>query len=200
MRIPSSFVPRSAVDSILLLQELHLPRGSEILISAVTIPDMLRIIEHHGLVPVPVDLDPLTAAPQADLLDQAITSRTSALLVAHLFGSRICLDPFIEFARQHDLLLIEDCAQAYCGPQFSGHPESDVSLFSFGPIKASTALAGGILRLRDRKLAEQMRVLQATYPVQTRRSYFRATREILPSEVDLSPLAIGTDSFIPAES
>jgi dTDP-4-amino-4,6-dideoxygalactose transaminase len=49
---------RSGLD--LYLEELALPRGSEVLMSALTIPDMWKIVEHHGLVPVPVDLDART--------------------------------------------------------------------------------------------------------------------------------------------
>src|SRR5687768_1802064 len=47
---------RTGLD--LLLQALALPRGSEVLVSAITIRDMVRILEHHGLVPVPLDVDP----------------------------------------------------------------------------------------------------------------------------------------------
>ncbi len=170
----TSFVACTSVRSgfDLLLQVLQLPQGSEILISAITIPDIPRIIKHHGLVPVPIDIDPQSAAPQVSLLPHAHSPRTRALIVAHLFGSRVPLEPYVEFARQHNLMLIEDCAQAYCGPPLSGNSESDVCLFSFGPIKAATALAGGMIRVRDQNLAQRMRVLQAAYPLQTRRSYF----------------------------
>ena len=54
---------RTALD--LLLEAWALPRGSEVLMSAVTIPDMVAIVRHHGLVPVPVDLDMRRLAPTA---------------------------------------------------------------------------------------------------------------------------------------
>ncbi|GIS60275.1 MAG: hypothetical protein CM1200mP2_25000 [Planctomycetaceae bacterium] len=50
----------------LILGQLDWPRGSEILMSAMTIPDMARIVRHHGFVPVPVDLDLNTAAPHSN--------------------------------------------------------------------------------------------------------------------------------------
>lgn len=161
---------RSGFD--LLLQELALPHGSEVLVSAVTIPDMLQIVRHHGLTPVPVDLDPHTLAPDLRQLRERITPCTRAILIAHLFGSRVALDPFAAAAREHALLLFEDCAQAFDGGSYRGHPAADCSMWSFGPIKTATALGGALLRVRDPRLRERMRVRQQGYPRQ-RRSAFR---------------------------
>ncbi len=69
---------RSGLD--LLLEALALPGGSEVLVSAITHPDMVRLVEAHGLVAVPVDLDPATLAPRPDLLEAALTERTRVLL------------------------------------------------------------------------------------------------------------------------
>jgi dTDP-4-amino-4,6-dideoxygalactose transaminase len=161
---------RSAFD--LLLQALALPPGSEVLVSAVTIPDMLRVLEYHGLVAVPVDLHMEQMTIDAATLERAVTASTRAVLVAHLFGSRIELEPVVAFAHKYDLLLLEDCAQAYDG-SYQGHLASDAALFSFGPIKTSTALGGAILRLREPSLLTQVRLLQAAYPVQPRVRYLQ---------------------------
>ncbi|MEO1997949.1 MAG: DegT/DnrJ/EryC1/StrS family aminotransferase, partial [Planctomycetaceae bacterium] len=152
----------------LALTALELPAGSEILVSAMTIPDMVRIIEEHGLVTVPVDLQRSTAFPQVDLLEKLVTPQTKAILVAHLFGGRSDLAPIIAFAQRHDLLLFEDCAQAFEGRRYLGHEQADVSMFSFGPIKTATALGGSLLRVQDASLLEHMRQVQAEYPVQSR--------------------------------
>ena len=162
---------RSGFD--LLLQALVLPPGSEILVSAVTIPDVLRIIEHHGLIPVPVDLDMATLAPRVECLEAAVSSATRAILVAHLFGSVIPLDSVVEFARRHALLMIEDCAQAYAGAEYRGHAGSDVQLWSFGPIKTSTALGGAVLVCHDQALLDRISVLQAAYPTQSTAVFVR---------------------------
>lgn len=161
---------RSAFD--LLLTGLNLPRGSELLVSAVTIGGMERTIHEHGLVPVPVDLDPATMAPREDSLVRGLSSRTRAVLVAHLFGSRIDLRPIGEFACRNGLLLIEDAAQAFDGTTYSGHPMADVSMFSFGPIKTATVLGGAVVRVRNRPLLIRMRELHAGWPVQKRREFF----------------------------
>ncbi|MGH7424876.1 MAG: DegT/DnrJ/EryC1/StrS family aminotransferase, partial [Candidatus Methylomirabilales bacterium] len=127
---------RSGFD--LLLQALALPPGSEILVSAVTIPDMVRVIEGHGLRAIPVDLDLDTLAPSLQLLERAVSERSRAILVAHLFGGLVDLAPIAGFARRHDLLLLEDAAQGFVGPASTGDPAADISMFSFGPIKTST--------------------------------------------------------------
>ena len=162
---------RSGFD--LVLQALELPLGSEIIVSALTIRDMCRIIEHHGLVTVPIDVEPNTLAVDAAQIERLIGPRTRAILVAHLFGSRMPLDSLIDVARRHRLLVLEDCAQAYDGSAYRGHPEGDVSMFSFGPIKTSTALGGALLRFRDQSLLDKVRHRQAGYPVQRRREFVR---------------------------
>jgi perosamine synthetase len=155
---------RSGFD--LLLGALNLPRGSEVLVSAITIPDMIRIIEHHGLVPVPVDLDPRQMTPTEEQWRRAVTPNTRLILTAHLFGGRTTMEPLLALARRHNLLVVEDCAQAFAGVGYQGHPQADASMFSFGPIKSNTALGGAILRVPDRDLLSQMRASQAAYPVQ----------------------------------
>jgi dTDP-4-amino-4,6-dideoxygalactose transaminase len=157
---------RSGFDA--LLSELDLPRGSEVLVSAITVRDMTRIVEEHGLVPVPVDLDMRALGLDPESLARAVTPRSRAILVAHLFGSRMPLEPVLSAAREHGLLVIEDCAQAYCADPYRGHPQCDVSLFSFGPIKTATALAGGLITFRDRSLRDRVAERQAPWPVQGR--------------------------------
>ncbi|HEX6736644.1 MAG TPA: DegT/DnrJ/EryC1/StrS family aminotransferase [Vicinamibacteria bacterium] len=157
---------RSGLD--LLLTALAYPPGSEVLVSAVTIRDMVRVIEGHGLVAVPVDMDMNAGAPRLRSLQRARGPRTRALLMAPLFGSRMPLDEAARFAREHGLLLIEDCAQAFTGLDYTGHPAADVSMFSFGPIKTATALGGAVFRVRDPELRESVRRLQAAWPVQGR--------------------------------
>ncbi len=138
---------RSGFD--LWLEALQLPPGSEVLVSAITIRDMVRIIEAHNLVPVPVDLNPEDLSVDIDSLQRAITPKTRAVLVAHLFGTRQPIKPILDVARKHGLYVAEDCAQAFAGRHFTGDPAADVTMFSFGTIKTATALGGGLLCVRD---------------------------------------------------
>jgi perosamine synthetase len=160
---------RSGFD--LLLQSLALPVGSEIIVSSVTIPDMLRIIEHHGCVPIPVPVDSETLEPSLQRLERVIGPKTRGILIAHLFGSVVSMGPVVDLARRHDLFVFEDCAQAYSGSEYAGHADSDAAMFSFGPIKTATALGGAVLRVRDIGLRNKMRELQAEYPAQSRLKY-----------------------------
>ena len=167
----ASLSVRSGLDA--LFQALAYPAGSEIIVSAITIPHVVDIIAHHQLVAVPVDIDLSTLAVDGDELRRAITPNTKAILIAHLFGSRMPLDDIIAIAREHSLPVFEDCAQANDGTSYRGHAEGTVSMFSFGAIKRQTALGGGLLRFKDAALADVVRSKQARYPRQSRTSYLR---------------------------
>jgi dTDP-4-amino-4,6-dideoxygalactose transaminase len=169
---------RSGFD--LLLHVLALRPGDEVAVSAVTHPDMVRVLQAHGLRALPVDLEPETLALRPDLLERALSPRTRAVLVAHLFGGRADLEPIAAVARRHGLLLVEDCAQSFRGPENAGDPLADVSLFSFGPIKTATALGGALVRVQDPVLRAGMRALQETWPVQPRREYAARVLKFVP--------------------
>lgn len=167
----ASLSVRSGLD--VLLQVLAFPPESEIVVSAITIPHVVDVLAKHRLVAVPVDVNIESLSVDHDAVRAAITGKTKAILVAHLFGSRMPLDDIAAIAREHALLLLEDCAQANDGTEYRGHSESTVSMFSFGAIKRQTALGGGLLRFREAALAERVRAKQATYPRQSRGSYLR---------------------------
>lgn len=157
---------RSGLD--LLLAALDYPPGSEILVSAVTIRNMIHIIEEHGLVPVPVDMDMETLTVDLDSLRSAITPRAKMLVAAHLFGSRMDMGPVADVAHEHGLMLVEDNAQSFTGDGYWGHPESDVTLTSFGPIKSATALGGAVAKVEDPDLLDRLKSLQSSYAIQGR--------------------------------
>jgi perosamine synthetase len=165
--------------------------GDEVLVSAVTHPDMVRIIRAHGLRAVPVDIDPETLAPRTWMLEAALTLRTRVVLVAHLFGGRMDLRPVARFAGEHGLLLVEDCAQAFQGPDSMRGSPADVSMYSFGTLKTSTALGGAVLRVRDREVLGKMRGIQASYPVQRRATYLKKLLKALGLVVVSHPRPYG---------
>jgi dTDP-4-amino-4,6-dideoxygalactose transaminase len=145
--------------------------GDRIVFTAVTVGDMPRIARHHGLEVVSVDIDPGDASPDVDALRAAVTPRTRAVVFTHLYGARLGVDEAMAVAREHGLLFIEDCAEAYAGPEWTGHPDSDLTLFSFGPIKTATALGGGLARVADVDILARMREIAAGQPVQSTREY-----------------------------
>ncbi len=162
---------RTAFD--LLLQTLSFPPGSEVLVSAITIPDIVAIMRSHGLVPVPVDLEPTHLTPSIESLKRGLQPKTRMLVVAHLFGSRFDMAPFIAFANQHDLILIEDRAQAFEGTEDFQAGEADLAFYSFGPIKTCTAMGGGLAVAPDAGLLRGMQQIQDSYPRPSRFRYFK---------------------------
>lgn len=168
---------RSGFD--VLLSAMQVPAASEIVMSGLTIADMPRIVRHHELIPVPVDVDAKTVSPDLESLRASITPRTRAIVVAHLFGGLCDLEPIAEIAREHKLLLIEDCAQAYVGQNYLGSDLADVSMFSFGPIKTNTSLGGALLTVRNRELKDRMEAVQRTLPRQPQMDYFKRTAKYI---------------------
>ncbi len=175
----------------LLLAALDLPAGAEVLVSAVTHPDMVRILEAHGLVAVPLDLDVATLAPRLELAERLVTHRTRAILVAHLFGGRVHMEPVAAFAGKHGLFVWEDCAQAFTGPHDAGDSRADVAMYSFGALKTCTALGGALFKVRSKTLRTQMRRTQATWRPQRRRAYFTVVLKFLAFRLVTLPLAYG---------
>lgn len=154
----------------LCLQALALPRGSEIIMSP-TIGEMAAIARKHGLVPIPLDLNIETLAPETYIFESAITPRTRGLVIAHLFGSRVPMDPLIVVAKRHGIFVFEDCAQAFTGTDYTGHAQTDAAMFSFGSIKTATALGGALLCLKDPQLLKKIQYIQQSYPMQTKKEY-----------------------------
>ena len=162
---------RSAFD--LFLRAKRWNSGDEIIFSALTVPDMPHIARQHGLRPVPLDIDPLTTAWDARALERLIGPRTRAVVLAHLFGARLDVEPAVAVARRYGVAVVEDCAQAYAGPGWSGHQQADLTLFSFGPMKIATAFGGAIARVRHPQLRAEMTAILERDPVQPTREFLR---------------------------
>ncbi len=139
--------------------------------SAVTIPDMVKIVKHHNLVPVPVDLDFCTLSLNPAALRNAISNRTRLIVIAPLFGSTASIDPIMALARENNIIVVEDCAQSFRGWDSIELPRGDVALYSFGPIKTSTALGGAVAQIKDPMLLSKMKRLNESYPRQSRLAY-----------------------------
>jgi dTDP-4-amino-4,6-dideoxygalactose transaminase len=175
----------------LLLNALELTAGDEVLVSAVTHPDMVRIIEAHGLVAVPVDLDLGTLAPNLDLAEQMVTGKTRAILVAHLFGGRFDMGATVALARRHRLLLWEDCAQAFTGAGDTGDPSADASMYSFGALKTGTALGGALIKMSNRSVLDRMKDQQLSWRTQSRRQYLSTVLKFAAFSIVTRPVAYG---------
>jgi len=180
---------RSGFD--LLIQALELEPGYEVIFSALNVKGMVRVVRDAGLVPVPVDLDRRSMGPNLEKLQAAITPRSRVFVAAHLFGTRLDLDPLFEFCRNNGIIAVEDCAQAFNGKVYPGSLKADLNMFSFGPIKTSTALGGALIGVRDDSLRGRMRAIQATYPVQANAKHLKRIVQFMGLKLITSRLILG---------
>ena len=173
---PTCFIlPCLSVRSVLdlYLQVKKYPPGSELIMSAINIPQMSHIAQYHGLKVVPLDINIDTLAPDVQLLESLINENTVAIVIAHIYGRWSDISDVINVCLKHKLTILEDCAQAFCGFKKLGHPKADLSFFSFGAIKSSTAFGGAIVRVKDQLLFNQMKQLSNKYLIQSRMTYLK---------------------------
>ena len=133
----------------------------------ITVPNTFmataEAITYCGAKPVFVDVDALTYTMDPALLEEAITPRTKAIIPVHLFGQPADMDPILEIARSHGLVVIEDAAQAH-GAEYKGRRAGslgDAGCFSFYPGKNLGAFGeAGAVVTNDPELQEKIRVLR----------------------------------------
>ncbi len=154
---------RSGFD--LYLASVDWPAGSEVLLSAITIPHLAKLVRWHGYVPVGIDVDPGTTGVEPADVATACGPRTRAIVFAQLFGSRTDLTALAEVCAERGIALIDDRAQCYDGVDHDLGP-ADVAMYSFGTIKTATCLGGAVLLVADRAVRAQMVSRQRRYPVQ----------------------------------
>lgn len=141
--------------------------------TAINVPDIARIIVHHGLKVVPLDIDRYSLSAHTGTLGRLITENTVAIFFTHLFGNMADLDDAIELAHSHGMHVIEDCSQCYDGPDSKGNPESDMVFYDFDAVRPCTAFTGAIIRVKDNMLYNSMRKLHDTYPIQREWDYVK---------------------------
>jgi perosamine synthetase len=144
------------------VQSLQLGAGDEVILPTFTIISCAASIVRAGAIPVLVDADPITWNMDVTQLAGKITSKTKAILVVHIYGMPVDIDPIIDLARRHDLKIIEDAAEMH-GQTYNGRPcgsFGDISTFSFYPNKLITTGEGGMLVCDDPDLTERCRGLR----------------------------------------
>ena len=120
-------------------------------------------IAYTGARPVLVDIDPRSFTMDLSAIEAAITPRTKAILVVHLYGQPADMDPIMEIARRRGLVVIEDAAQAH-GAKYKGRPVGsigDMACFSFYPGKNLGAYGeGGAVTTSNPEYARTIRMLR----------------------------------------
>ena len=137
-----------------------LSKGDEILVSANTFIATILAITENGLHPVFIDAKPENGQLNENLLEQAITNKTRALILVHLYGQCAYSEQIQNICERHDLLLIEDNAQAH-GCHFKTHRTGSLgyaAAHSFYPGKNLGALGdGGAITTDNNLLAQTIR-------------------------------------------
>jgi dTDP-4-amino-4,6-dideoxygalactose transaminase len=138
--------------------------GDEVITAPFTFVATAAAIGYTGARPVYVDIDPATYTLDPAQLERAITPRTRAIMPVHLYGQVADMDPILEVARRHGLIVIEDAAQAhgaeYCGRRagslghlgcFSFYPGKNLGAYGEGGLVTTNnaAYAATIRKLRD---------------------------------------------------
>lgn len=136
--------------------------GDEVILPTFTIISCILQIVRAGATPVLVDSDPLTWNLDVTQIEARITPRTKAILVVHIYGLPVDMDPVLELVQRYGLKLIEDAAEAI-GQTYRGRPCGSfgaLSTFSFYPNKHITTGEGGMILTDDDDLAETCRGLR----------------------------------------
>lgn len=140
----------------------RLQPGDEVITVAASFPTTVAPIIQHGCVPVFLDVDLATANLDASLLEQALSPRSRAVMLAHTLGNPFDLASVAAFCRRHGLFLIEDCCDAL-GATYDGRPVGsfgDLATLSFYPAHHITTGEGGAVltnRLALARLVESFR-------------------------------------------
>jgi len=137
--------------------------GDEVITVPFTFVASVAAVVYTGARPVLVDIDPRSFTMDPTAIEAAITPRTKAILPVHLYGQAADMDPIMEIARRHGLVVIEDAAQAH-GARYKGRPVGsigDMACFSFYPGKNLGAYGeGGAVTTSNPEYANTIRMLR----------------------------------------
>ena len=147
----------------LTLRAMDVGPGDEVIVPSNTYIATWLAVSECGATPVPVEPDAATYNIDPARISESITPRTKVILPVHLYGQPADLDPILAIARQHDLRVVEDAAQAhgarYKGRRIGGH--GDAVAWSFYPGKNLGAMGdAGAVTTNSPELADRIRVLR----------------------------------------
>lgn len=154
----------NGMDSIeIALRALDIGPGDEVVTTPMTAFATVLAIMRAGAIPVLADIDPTTAIMSLDSVTRCLTNRTKAIVLVHLYGYLTDMQPWLKFTQEHDLHLIEDCAQAHLAAR-DGRVAGSFGIagaYSFYPTKNLGAVGdGGAIVSNNLALAERAQSLR----------------------------------------
>ena len=144
------------------VQALNIVDGDEVIMPAFTIISPAQSVVRAGGVPVLVESEINTWNMDVSQIESKITSKTKAIIVVHIYGLPVDMDPVLELCKKHNLYLIEDAAEMH-GQTYNGilcGSFGDISIFSFYPNKHITTGEGGMIVCNDDRLADRCKKLR----------------------------------------
>lgn len=144
------------------IKALNIGQGDEVIMPTFTIISPCQSVVINGAMPVLVDSDPNTWNMDTAQIEAKITSRTKAILVVHIYGLPVDMDPILDLCKKYNLKLIEDAAEMH-GQTYKGKKcgsFGDISIFSFYPNKNITTGEGGMCLTDDEEIATRCRKLR----------------------------------------
>ncbi len=154
----------SGTDALLLsLMAAGIGAGDEVITTTYSFFATAGSIARSGAKPVLVDIDPVTFNIDPNLIEAAITPKTRAIMPVHLYGQMADMDAIMAIAEKHNLVVIEDGAQAI-GSEYKGKRAGEIGhygCFSFFPSKnLGGAGDGGMVVANDDTIAERVRIMR----------------------------------------
>ena len=149
-----------ALDTAVI--SLQLGVGDEVIMPTFTIISCAAAVVRCGATPVLVEADPLTWNMRVEDIAAKITPHTRAIMVVHIYGLPVDMEPILELAEKYHLAIMEDAAEMH-GQTYRGQPCGSfgaISTFSFYPNKHITCGEGGMVLTNDASLAERAKAVR----------------------------------------
>ena len=142
---------------------LGLGAGDEVLLPSQSHVATAHAIELTGAKPVFIDVDDLTGNIDVKNIEKFINKKTKAIAIVHFLGIPVDMPKIISIAKKHNLFVLEDCALSLGGRVKNKHTGllGDAGVFSFYPVKHITTAEGGMIILKNKKLAEKLKLNKA---------------------------------------
>ena len=146
----------------LALVALDIGPGDEVIVPSFTYIASVNAIHYVGATPVFVDIEPQSWQMDCAQVEKAITSKTRAIMAVHIYGHPCDLPTLAALAKQHQLRLVEDCAEAFGSLVDNRHVGNiaDIATYSFFGNKTITTGEGGMVVTNNEELATRVRHLK----------------------------------------
>ncbi len=147
------------------VKAIKLKKNDEIILPTFTIISCAAAAVRAGATPVLVDCDPLIFNMDVKQVERKITKKTKAIMIVHIYGLPVNVDPILDLAKRYDLIIIEDAAEMH-GQKYKNKEcgsFGDISVFSFYPNKVITTGEGGMVLTDDDELFEECKKIRNLY-------------------------------------